>query len=410
MDRQIVYAGSIPLDTDLLYIQRYVQASIGALAQLIMGSTGVVDGLTCMPGSDAYTVAVGPGSYTAPLPADETWFGSLPPDPTMVMQTALQTGTTVLQLGPPPEREQVLCWLIQAAIVGQDAGAVALPYWNAGNPSIAFSGPGNTGAAQNTQRLIRVQVSCKASAPQPFPLGVPPAPDPGWVGLYGVTTFFGKAVVEASDIVATRDAPTLSFKLPALTPGASRQETFSTTTIWSAPAGVRRVHLRLVAGGGGGGGGDTNYSGGGGGAGGFSEVYVPVIPGGLYQVVIGAGGSGGAPSTSGVTGGDTDFNGLAHATGGQGGGSSNPDSHGGAPGRGVSGGLVQVGGWGGDGVSIANIPGGMGGTSAFGGGGRGAVGGGPPATGQAAGSGGGGAYGPGSYGGNGAGGLVVLDY
>ena len=410
MDRQIVYAGSIPLDTDLLNIQRHIMVSIGALARAVLGDAGLIDGLPCGPAGEAYTVVVGPGSYTALLPIDGVAFGSLPADPTMTVQTALHLENKLLQLGPPPDADHVLCWLIQAAIATEDAGPAALPYWNAADPTIAFSGPGNSGLAQNTQRLLRVALSSKPSAPQPYPTGAPPAPDPGWIGLYTVTTFAGKQKIEAGDIVPMPDAPTLRYKLPAMPPAPTQQETFGFDTLWRAPAGVQRIRVRLVGGGGGGGGGDAGFSGGGGGAGGYAESLLRVQPGQVYNIVVGQGGLPGVTGVSGGTGGETSFAGWVRAGGGEGGASANPDSHGGAPGLGIIGGLLQAGGYGGDGAIVASIPGGTGGASALGGGGRGADQGGLPAMGRAGGSGGGGGYGASSAGGAGAAGLVIIEY
>ena len=364
--------------------------SLGALTSAVFGKTGIIDGLDCGPaGGQAYGVVVGPGSYTAPLARDFAAFGSLPPDPTIIMQTALHEGNTLLQLGPPPQADQVISWLIQAEISSVDAGPVALPYWNASNPAVAFSGPANSGLAQNTQRLLQVVLSSKASAPQPFPSGTPPAADPGWVGLYAVTTYAGKPAIEASDIVPMVGAPSLRYKLASLPPAPVRQEVFTLTTLWRAPVGVQSVRVRLVGAGGGGGGGDSGFSGGGGGAGGYAESLLQVQPGQSYNILVGQGGAPGVTGSSGGAGGDTAFDSLVHASGGEGGASSNPDSHGGGPGVGTVGALLQGGGYGGDGAITANIPGGTGGASAFGGGGRGADQGGVPAVGRAAGSGGG---------------------
>ena len=411
MDRQIVYPGSIPLDTDLLNIQRHMMVSIGALGRAVLGDGPVVDGMACVPGIGAYSVWVGPGSYTALLPTDWTAFGSLPADPTMMVRTALLTETAIVALGPPADGSHIISWLVQATITEADAGPIALPYWNAGNPSIPFTGPGNSGQAQNTQRLLRVRISAKASGPEALPSGASPDPDPGWVGLYTVTTFAGKTAIDSADIVPYRGTPRLRFNLAAMPPGFSRQEVYQSSTQWQAPDGVHWVRVRLAGSGGGGGGGDTGFSGGGGGAGGYAESLLQVQPRRPFSIVVGGGGAAGGPGGSGGAGGTSSFGGgLVVATGGAGGGSGNPDSHGGQPGAGLSGVLIQPGGYGSDGAVIANIPGGTGGASAFGGGGRGANQGGVPAGGLAAGSGGGGGYGALSSGGQGAAGLVIIEY
>lgn len=411
MDRQIVYPGSIPLDTDLLSIQRNVQAAIGALARAVLGDAPLVDGMACVPAATPYSVSIGAGSYTALLPSDWSPFGSLPADPTPVVRTGLLLGDTMLTLGGPPDAGSVLCWLVQAAIAEVDTGPVALPYWNAANPNVAFSGPANNGLAQNTQRVVRVLLTIKSTAPQPAPIGIPPQPDPGSVGLFAVTTFFGKPGIEAADIVTFADAPRLRFQLPVMPPGYSQQSVYTASTQWMAPDRVRLARVRVVGAGGGGGGGDLGYSGGGGGAGGYAEALIALEPRQAYSVVVGQGGGGGGPNATGGGGGNSSFGGtLAAASGGQGGASSNPDSHGGSPGFGTAGGVLQFGGCGGDGAIIASVPAGMGGASAFGGGGRGANQGGAPANGMASGSGGGGGYGAQSSGGVGQLGIVIIEY
>ena len=409
MDRQIVYAGSIPLDTDLLNIQRNAMTTLGALAQAILGAGTVSDGLQCVPGPSDYTVTVGPGSITGLQVVDAFPFGSLPADGTPLVRTGLHVGSTVLQLTPPSSSGDVGCFLVQAALQEGDVGPLALPYWNAANPTVPFSGPGNSGLPQNTRRQMRVVLGLKASV-QLGAVGVVPDADPGWIALYGVTTHVGKPAIEVGDISPVSASPALRFKLPDMPPGYSQQTVFTANTLWQVPAGVRWARVRAVGGGGGGGGGDTSFSGGGGGAGGYAEAVVPLTPLKAYGVTIGAGGSAAVSGISGGAGGTTDFGGLVTAGGGQGGGSANPDSHGGAPGRGLAGGVLMPGGYGGDGAIIANVPAGNGGASAFGGGGRGANQGGTPASALAAGAGAGGGYGVQSVGGFGAAGLIVVEY
>jgi len=413
MDRQIVYAGSIPLETDLLNIQRNMQVALGALARAVLGDGGLVDGMGIVPGGTPYSVIIEPGSYTAPTAKDASAFGALAADTALIVQTGTLTNPATVQLWPPGDPGHVLCWLIQAALVEVDATPLALPYWNAGDPSVPFAGPSNNGIAQPTQRLLRVQVSTKTGAAQAIGGGafVPPEPDAGCVGLYLVLTFSDKPGVEAGDITAFHRVPRLRFPLPGMPPGITQQEAHTSTVNWRAPDGVHWVRIRLVGAGGGGGGGDTDFSGGGGGAGGYAEACVPVEPGRIYPLVIGPGGAGGSSVFSGSVGGTTSFGfGLVAATGGTGGGSNNPDSRGGVPGGGTIGVVLQPGGYGGDGARLALVPAGNGGSSALGGGGRGANEGGYPAMGLAAGSGGGGGYGANSNGGNGAPGTVLIEW
>ena len=127
MDRQIVYPGSIPLDTDLLLVQRHVMAALGALARVVLGPAPVADGLACVPAASGYGVVIGPGSLTALGVVDGTPYGSLGADPTPLVQMAVNTDFVTLPLSGPPDGDHALCWLIQASLSPRDAGPVALP-------------------------------------------------------------------------------------------------------------------------------------------------------------------------------------------------------------------------------------------------------------------------------------------
>jgi hypothetical protein len=90
--------------------------------------------------------------------------------------------------------------------------------------------------------------------------------------------------------------------------GQARTSTFSTagTTVWLCPAGVTSVTVKCYGGGGGGGRrAGVGVTGGGGGGAYASKINVPVTPGTIYTVVVGAGGAAASPATA---GGDSYFN------------------------------------------------------------------------------------------------------
>ena len=410
MDRQIVYPGSIPLDTDFLSIQRNALSALGALTQSIFGSAPVADGLTCSPATSGYGVSIGPGTLSMSVGLDQLPYGSLPIASNVIMKTGVVVDPVGITLGTVADQSSVLSWLIQATVVEIDDEPITLQYWNASNPVIPYSGPSNSGTAQNTRRRVQVLISAKSSSPVPLGTFAPPSPDPGFIGLYGVTTWIGKSSVTSDDIHVLPTAPLLRFHLPDLTPGFSRLASITSSSVWQVPAGVSRARVRVVGGGGGGGGGTSNFSGGGGGAGGYAESTIQLTPGQNISVIVGGGGVSAVASNTGGTGGESDFGNLVTAQGGLGGASSNPDSHGGTGGVGVVGTLIYPGGMGGDGAIIASVPAGNGGASAFGGGGRGSNGGGSPADGKAPGSGAGGGYGANAAGGFGAPGIVLVEY
>jgi hypothetical protein len=165
------------------------------------------------------------------------------------------------------------------------------------------------------------------------------------------------------------------------------EATFITSSTWTCPANVTRVFVWLVGGGGGGGGGANRAGGGGGGMGSIFIGAKTVVPGTVYTVTCGAGGTANTGG-NGNAGGTTSFGSLASTTGGSGGGvgglvgelggtpgdyagnaGHSPDSSGnsGPGGTGGSGGWVSFGGKGG----FASLDGSNGSYGGGGGGGGG---------------------------------------
>ncbi|NOQ24652.1 MAG: CxxxxCH/CxxCH domain-containing protein [Bacteroidales bacterium] len=151
---------------------------------------------------------------------------------------------------------------------------------------------------------------------------------------------------------------------------AQSPETWITTGMWEAPAGITSVTVECWGGGSAGGGNTTGADGGGGGGGGaYSSAVVTVIPGNFYTVTVGVGGTG-VLGNIGNSGGDSWFKDLSTvlAKGGLGGnppisGAAGIAGTGGASGSGV-GTTLFSGGNGGNGVNGNQGVGGGGGSSA----------------------------------------------
>lgn len=319
MDRQIVYPGSIPLDTDLLNTQRNVMIALGYLSQMVLGTNTVVDGLPCLPDSGTpMSVTVGPGSISQFGVVDNTPFGSLPALPgDTLMKLGVNVGPTTLALTAPTVTGQVISYLIQASLLEADTGGIVLPYYNAANPSQPFSGPANTGAPQMTERRQTVQFELKAGPSVPAGNQSLPNVDAGWIGLYVIAVAYGQQSITSANITTLPTAPFIYNKLPQLTPGTQNMAVFKPASqgAWTVPAGVSAVKLRLWGGGGAGGSG-FGGAGGGGSGGGYTEGYFGVTAGQTFQVAVGNGGVG-----AGVVGELSTFGTLASATGGVGGAS-----------------------------------------------------------------------------------------
>ena len=413
MDRQIVYPGSIPLDTDFLSVQRNAMIALGYLAQATLGSTVALDGLNCSPTAPAsLTVSVGPGSITDLSVIDANPFGSLPADSTdPLVKMGVSIKSTTFTLTAPATSGQAINYLIQATLAETDATPVVLPYYNAANPSQPFSGPGNNGVPQTTQRLQQVQLELKPSPPANAGSQATPAVDSGWVGLYVVTVNYGQTQITESNISVYPGAPFIAFKLGSLTPGFSRMATFTASGNFTVPNGSTLLKVRLCGGGGGGGSGASGLGGGGGGAGGYAEGIVSVSPGQVIPVIVGAGGEGGVTGgTSAQSGGPSAFSNLT-GSGGAGGAAAAAFAPGGDPGSGSGGSISISGGYGSDGNGGNNTFAGNGGASFFGGGGRAAsAGSSSQQNGLAPGSGGGSCYAVAGNGGYGASGIVIVEF
>jgi hypothetical protein len=223
MDRNIVYPGSIPLDTDLLSVNRNTMIGLGFLARAILGTNTVADGLQCQPTSPAsMNVVVGPGSITQMGPIDLLAYGSIAADATnQIVKMGINVTPTTFNLTAPSSVGQSTNYLIEAAFQEVDGSPIVLPCYNASNPAQSFSGPGNSGAPQNTVRTQSVQLQLKSGIPGNTGSQTTPVVDSGWVALYQITVSYGQTQVTAGNIIPT--APFLTWKLPALRPGLAQE-------------------------------------------------------------------------------------------------------------------------------------------------------------------------------------------
>jgi hypothetical protein len=321
MDRNIVYPGSIPLDTDLLSINKNAMIGLGFLIQAVLGTNTVADGLQCQPTNPpSMSITIGPGSITQFGPIDLQAYGSILADPTdLIMKMGINTGSTTFNLTAPASVGQSINYLIEASFAEVDSNPVVLPYYNASNPAQSFSGPANSGSPQNTVRAQQVQLQLKAGLPSNTGSQTIPATDSGWIGLYQITVSYGQTQISAANITIIPTAPFLGWKLPSLRPGfASGVQSFTSSGNFNVPAGVTQVEVEVWGGGSGSFASQPGLASGGGSGGGYARKLVTgLIPGQVVPVTVGAGGTGG--STSGAAagpGGTSSFGQFVNATGG----------------------------------------------------------------------------------------------
>ncbi len=158
------------------------------------------------------------------------------------------------------------------------------------------------------------------------------------------------------------------------------QTTFNTSGTYTVPPGVTAIKVNAWGGGGGGGGGFNSCTaqgeGSGGGGGGYAASTFAVVPGQVYTITVGAGGTGAAYNGNGTAGGITTVSGpqsIIIATGGGAGlgGGACGNVAGGVGGIGTSGAIFFSGGAGSNGIHTATTATGV---SGKGGGGAGSGG------------------------------------
>lgn len=422
MDRLVTYAGALPLESDVLYPQRYAMQALGLLMRAVLGDGPVLDGFGCTPGTGPQ-VLVGPGMIAVLNIVDAFSFGVLPADASPLVKAGFSVSATALATPAPPTPGQQVSHLIQVQMVEADAAPLVLPFYDANDPIVPFSGAFNNGLPLYSQRTVRAQVTVKWGLPAAAGTQAIPVPDPFCAPAWVVTLSTGDAAVTPGSIALHPQAPFVFCKLPQTWP-VQEQRTFTNSATLVIPPGKYRVRLRCI--GAGGPGGHGNGGGGGGGAaGGVWIDWIIVRPGDVLTITVGAGGVAGTilnGTTVGASaGGDTIvlLNGveIARATGG-GGGGLGPNGPGNTmPGVGVGGtpGHVEqpIGESGHNGISTSafSYGGGGGGTDRFRGGAERLL---PPNTSAPGnlpqiGGGGGGGVG-GGLGVNGGGGLAVVEF
>lgn len=217
MDRLITYPGALPLDTDILTGQKNAHIAVGQLAGAVLGTRAIVDGLTVAPtGPASLVVNVAPGTMYIQAAVDALGtYGSLAADSThQIVKQGINLDTTPLTLTAPGTVGQSINYLIQAIVVEADANPVVLPYYNASNPAVPYTGPANAGTSQNTLRRNTVTVSAKPGAAATTGTQATPSPDAGYTGLAVVTVSQGQTQITGGSIVAQNSTNIVWAKLP----------------------------------------------------------------------------------------------------------------------------------------------------------------------------------------------------
>lgn len=373
MDRAIVYAGSIPLDTDLLRAGRYTKAAFGNLASMLYGpNVMAASGLGYSASSSDLSLTVEVGSILAPGVMDATSLGGngggLAADTTALTCQYISTTSQTVTLPGSGNT-----YTVYAVCSEQDADPTVLPFFNASNPSQTQAGIQNDGGALPVRRAGVISLVAAANPPS--------APTGGCVvALYTIAVPQG-----ASSLSGVTVQPGQVFwpTIPELATQALLKACTEPMTLVTVngsvpvPAWASRVELRVIGGGGGGAASQSMttagaFSGAGGGGGGDAWGIYAVSPTQGNGLAITVGSGGGSEQTGGTS--LVSYNGqtLLQAEGGQGGTFYSTTGSAGGVGGNASGGTIwnQSGTSGGDGQCNAYTFSGYGGDGPWGGAGR----------------------------------------
>jgi hypothetical protein len=324
MDLQTIYPGAIPLETDLLNTNKNVMVALGKMAAAVFGTSTMVNGLSVVPNSPAaLNVVVNPGEIYSLQNLLGTAYSSLAADTThQIMKQGIMLDSVTLSTPAPATAGQSVNYLIQATYQDSDTGNTVLPYYNASNPSQAYSGPANSGTAQATARKGTVVVSAKAGVAATAGSQTTPAPDSGYVGLYVVTVANGQSSVTSGNISLYASAPILPTG-SQISGRLLNVQIFTSNGTYTPTPGTNSIIVEVQGAGGAGGGAlTTSSSQSSAGSGGTSGAYAKGRFTSSFSgvaVTVGTAGTG-AVGGNGGTGGTTSFGALLSAPGGPGGG------------------------------------------------------------------------------------------
>lgn len=188
---------------------------LAKLSAAMLGTSTMANGFAVTPtGPASLQVVCAPGEIYSLTSIDALAFSTLPADTThSIMKQGILLDGVTLSCPAPGTTGQSINYLVQVTYQDSDSTPVLLPYYNSANPALPYSGMGNNGLTQNTNRKGVAVVAVKAGASAVTGSQVTPAPDSGYVGLYVVTVAFGQTTITAGSISQYSGAPLLPVGL-----------------------------------------------------------------------------------------------------------------------------------------------------------------------------------------------------
>lgn len=247
MDRQIVYIGQAPQDTDMLLTNKDAYIGLAKLTAGILGTSTLLNGFTCTATSPAsLNVSVTAGEIYSLQNIDNSTYGSLVADTThQIMKQGVMLDTlTPISCPAPATVGNSINYLIEIGFSELDTGSVVLPYYNSANPSVPFTGPNNNPVPQHTIRQDGVTIQAKAGTSAPTGTQTTPSPDAGFVGAFVVTVAQGQTTITSGNISTYANAP---FITETLTQKLGIADLQSGTAIYAVDTGSANAYVASLS-------------------------------------------------------------------------------------------------------------------------------------------------------------------
>jgi len=142
VDRQTIYYGQLPRETDLLLAEQNTMVALAKLSAGVLGATTIVNAFQCTPTTPAsLNVLLTAGEIYQMENLEASNWSSISADTTdSILKQGILLEPVTIGITPPTTTGYSQVFLVEVQYQDSDVGSVVLPYYNASNPATTYSG------------------------------------------------------------------------------------------------------------------------------------------------------------------------------------------------------------------------------------------------------------------------------
>jgi hypothetical protein len=141
VDRVTTYFGQLARETDVLLTGQNGMIGLAKLSAAVLGSTTIVNAFTVTPtGPASLNVIVTAGEVYQVENIEQSTWSSLSTNTNSILKQGIVLTPTTFGITPPGTVGFSQNFLVEVQYQDVDSGSTVLPYYNASNPSLPFSG------------------------------------------------------------------------------------------------------------------------------------------------------------------------------------------------------------------------------------------------------------------------------